>query len=129
MQDVALTGSRFAIGDSYDEVVDNKTHRSYISQTWDQFVNPPGHLVRRIYHDYGRFESFRTRDAGVRQTGEAFTNSDKLKEFARQAASGRALEVLLEVSTFDGMNLNGKVLTASERNSYASCATCKVTNN
>jgi hypothetical protein len=142
MQDVVLTGSRFGVGESYDEVVDKKTHQSYVSQTWDQFVTRPAPLVSRIYHDYGLFESFRgpggntvivisgTRDAGVQQTAEAFTNSEKLKEFSRGTDAVHSLEALLEVSTLDGVNLSGKVLVASERNlSNTPCATCKARNN
>jgi hypothetical protein len=142
MQDFVLAGSRFAVGDSFDEVVDKRTHQTYTSQTGDEFVNPPGPLVMRTYHDYGLFESFRgpggnmvivisgTRDAGVQQTAEAFTNSDKLKEFSGPVDATHPLEALLEVSTVDGMNLSGKVLTASERQvANLPCATCKTQNN
>jgi hypothetical protein len=127
MQDFALSGSRFAVGDSYDEIVDKQDHRSYISQTWARILGPPQPGSARTYNDYGLFESFRgpggnfviviagTQDAGVQQSAEAFTHPEKLKEVARQTNLAQPFEALLEVSTFDGVNLSGKVLLASGR--------------
>lgn len=143
MQDLVLTGSRFAVGDSYDEIVDKTTHHSYISQTWDHIMDPPQPSgTEKTYHDYGVFENFRgpggntvivisgTQDAGVQQTAEAFTNAEKLEEFGRQANTIQPFEALLEVSTFDGVNLSGRLLSASKRNfASAACATCKAQNN
>jgi hypothetical protein len=127
MQDFALSGSRFAVGDSYDEIVDKQSHRSYISQTWARILGPPQPGSKKTYNDYGLFESFRgpggnsviviagTQDAGVQQSAEAFTNPEKLKEVAQQTNLAQPFEALLEVSTFDGVNLSGKVLLASGR--------------
>jgi hypothetical protein len=128
MQDLVLTGSRFKVGESYDEIIDQQTRRSYISQTGDQFFSPPQPSgSEAAYHDYGIFERLRgpggntviviagTRDAGVRQTAEAFTSADKLAEFARLPISAAPFETLLEVSAFDGVNLSGKLLLQSRR--------------
>jgi hypothetical protein len=141
MQDFALTGSRFAVGDSFDEIVDKKSHRSYTSQTWARILGPPQPGNARTYNDYGLFENFRgpggnavvviagTQDAGVQQAAEAFTNPEKLAEAARQTNLAQPFEALLEVSTFDGVNLSGKLLLASARNSSnAACSTCKAAN-
>ena len=128
MQDFALSGSRFAVGDSYDEIVDKKGHQSYTSQTWARILGPtPPAGTPKTYNAYGLFENFRgpggntviviagTQDAGVQQAAEAFTNSEKLKEVARQTDIAQPFEALLEVSTFDGVNLSGKLLLASGR--------------
>jgi hypothetical protein len=143
MQDFAFSGSRFAVGDSYDEIVDKKSHRSYLSQTWGRILGPPPPSgTAKTYNDYGFFESFRgpggnpvivitgTQDAGVQQAAEALTNPEKLKEIARQANLAQPFEALLEVSTIDGVNLSGKLLLAAERDvSNAACANCKAANN
>jgi len=128
MQDFALSGSRFAVGDSYDQIVDKKSHQSYTSQTWARILGPPPPSgTSKPYNDYGLFENFRgpggnaviviagTQDAGVQQAAEAFTNPEKLKEVARQTDLAQPFEALLEVSTFDGVNLSGKLLLASGR--------------
>jgi hypothetical protein len=128
LQDLVLNGSRFKVGDSYDEIIDQPTHHSYVSQTGDQFFSPPQPSgSESAYHDYGIFAKLRgpggntvlviagTRDAGVRQTAEAFTSPDKIDEIARPALSAEPFETLLEVSAFDGVNLSGKLLLQSRR--------------
>jgi hypothetical protein len=128
MQDLVFSGSRFAVGDSYDEVVDKDTKHSYISQTWTQVIDPPQSAGSGTsYHDYGLFMSLRgpggnpivvisgTRDEGVEQTAETFTSSKKLQELVRPAEATLPFEALLEVSAFDGVNLSGKLLVQSKR--------------
>jgi hypothetical protein len=41
MQDAVFRGSRFAVGESYDEIVDQKTKHLYISQTGSQTLGSP----------------------------------------------------------------------------------------
>jgi hypothetical protein len=135
LQDVVFTGSRFAIGDTYDEVIDSKTQHSYVSQVGSQVMGPPQPTGKeQSYHDYGLFEKVRgpsgntilviagTRDEGVSQTAEAFTSQQKLNELAQQMDAALPFEALLEVSAFNGMNLSGKVVLQSNR---AAAATIK----
>jgi hypothetical protein len=126
--ELVFAGSHFAIGDSYDEVRDKSSNRLYISQTASE---NRGELKRfgesAPYRDYGFFSTFRgpggnyivviagTRDEGVRQTAEVFTNPEKLKEIPRQGAAGTSFDALLEVSALDGVNLTGKLLVESKR--------------
>jgi len=56
-----------------------------------------------------------TRDEGVRQTAEAFTNLEKLRETGRQVDAASPFEALIEVSALDGVNLSGKILLESKR--------------
>ena len=52
LQDVVFTGSRFAIGDTYDEVIDSKTKHSYVSQVGSQVMGPPQPTGKeQSYHD------------------------------------------------------------------------------
>ena len=135
LQDMVFTGSRFAIGDTYDEVIDSKTQHSYVSQVGSQVMGPPQPTGKeQSYHDYGLFEKVRgpsgntilviagTRDEGVSQTAEAFTSQQKLNELAQQMDAALPFEALLEVSAFNGMNLSGKVVLQSNR---AAAATIK----
>jgi hypothetical protein len=128
LQRWVFAGSRFAIGESYDELLDTKTKHLYISQTASQNIGIPQSSGKESsYRDYGFFATFHgpggntivvisgTRDEGVRQTAEAFTNAEKLKEIGGQTAAAQPLEALLEVSALDGVNLSGKMLLLSQR--------------
>jgi hypothetical protein len=128
MQQLVFAGSRFAIGQSYDELLDTKTKHLYISQTASQNIGVPQSSGKESsYRDYGFFSSFHgpggntvivisgTRDEGVRQTAEAFTSPAKLRELGRQADAAAPFDALLEVSALDGVNLSGKVLIESQR--------------
>ncbi len=128
LQQLVFTGSRFTIGESYDELLDSKTQHVYISQTASQNIGVPQSTGKESsYRDYGFFSSFRgpggnlivvisgTRDEGVRQTAEAFTNPDRLKDLGSQPDAAQPFEALLEVSALDGVNLSGKILLASKR--------------
>jgi hypothetical protein len=135
LQDMVFTGSRFAIGDTYDEVIDSKTQHAYVSQVGSQVMGPPQPTGKeQSYHDYGLFEKVRgpsgntilviagTRDEGVSQTAEAFTSQQKLNELAQQTDVTSPFEALLDVSAFNGTNLSGKVVLQSNR---AAAATIK----
>jgi hypothetical protein len=127
-QDLTFAGSRFSVGDSYDEIIDKATKHSYVSDVGGELVGPPRRSgTEQSYHDYGMFTKFRgpggntivvisgTRDEGVSQTAEAVTNAQMLQELGRQVDSGAPFEALLDVSAFDGVNLSGKLLIASGR--------------
>jgi hypothetical protein len=116
MQRLVFAGSRFTIGESYDELMDSQTKHLYVSQTASQNRGAPQSSgMESPYRDFGFFSSFHgpggntilvisgTRDEGVRQTAEAFTNPEKLRETERQ------------VDALDGVNLSGKILLESKR--------------
>jgi len=99
MQQLVFSGSRFTVGESYDELLDTKTKHSYISQAASQNWGAPQSSGKEsAYRDYGFLSSFHgpggntivvisgTRDEGVRQTAEAATNAGKLQ---RAGAPGR----------------------------------------
>lgn len=128
MQRLVFAGSRFTIGESYDELLDSQTKHLYVSQTASQNRGAPQSSgMESPYRDFGYFSSFRgpggntivvisgTRDEGVRQTAEAFTNLEKLRETERQVDAASPFEALIEVSALDGVNLSGKILLESKR--------------
>jgi hypothetical protein len=128
LQDIVFAGSRFSLGDSYDEVFDKKTRHSYVSEIGSDIMDPPQPTGKeKPYHDYGLFEKIRgpgdntivilsgTRDEGVRQTAEAFTSAQKLEELKLKADVTLPIEALLEVSAVDGVNLTGKLVLQSNR--------------
>jgi hypothetical protein len=128
LQDLIFAGSRFSVGDSYDEVFDKRTRVSYLSEIGSDIMDPPQPTGKeKTYHDYGVFEKIRgpggntivvisgTRDAGVTQTAEVFTSASKLKDLEQKSDVKLPLEALLEVSAVNGVNLNGKLLAESNR--------------
>jgi hypothetical protein len=128
LQDLIFAGSRFSVGDSYDEVFDKRTRVSYVSEIGSDIMDPPQPTGKeKTYHDYGVFEKVRgpggntivvisgTRDAGVTQTAEVFTSAQKLKDLEQKSDVRLPIEALLEVSAVDGVNLNGKLLAQSNR--------------
>ncbi len=138
LRDLVFRGSRFAVGDSYDELVDRKTQHRYISQTASQNMGASKSSgLDSSYRDYGFFSSFRgpggntimvisgTRDEGVRQTAETFTNGAKLHDLGAHGEVAAPFEALLEVSALDGVNLNGKLLLTSKMDvALAPCPAC-----
>ncbi len=128
MKDWIFAGSRFAIGDSYDELNDTVSKHRYISQTASQNMGEPRNSgAESPYRDYGFFSIFHgpggntvvvisgTRDEGVRQTAEMFTNPTKLNDELRQSDLAPPSEALVEVTALDGVNLTGKVLVSAKR--------------
>ena len=128
LQDLIFAGSRFSVGDSYDEVFDKRTRVAYVSEIGSDIMDPPQPTGKeKTYHDYGVFEKIRgpggntivvisgTRDAGVTQTAEVFTSAQKLKDLEQKSDVRLPIEALLEVSAVNGVNLNGKLLAQSNR--------------
>jgi hypothetical protein len=128
LQDIVFAGSRFSLGDSYDEVFDKKTRHSYVSEIGSDIMDPPQPTGKeKPYHDYGLFEKIRgpgdntivvlsgTRDEGVRQTAEAFTSAQSLEALKLKSDVTLPIEALLEVSAVDGVNLTGKLVLQSNR--------------
>lgn len=128
MKDLVFARSRLAIGDSYDELIDKTSKQRYVSQTASQNIGAPKNSdAASSYRDYGYFSSFRgpdgntiviisgTRDEGVRQTAEAFTDSAKLRDIGGLTQMEPPFEALLEVTALDGVNLAGKLVLSSRR--------------
>ena len=103
LQDFAFTGSGLAIGESYDEIVDVKTHHAYVSEVGDQVMHPKATGMELAYHDYGIFQKLRgpggntivviagTRDEGVSQTAVMYqcAETEGAGATSRRHAAGR----------------------------------------
>jgi len=128
LQDLIFAGSRFSVGDSYDEVFDKRTRVSYLSEIGSDIMDPPQPTGKeKTYRDYGIFEKIRgpggntilviagTRDAGVTHTAEVFTSAQRLEDLKQKTNLTLPIEALLEVNAVDGVSLNGRVLAQSNR--------------
>ncbi len=128
LQKLVFEGSRVAVGDSFDVLVDKSNGRSYYSQTATQALVASSNFGGTTsYRDYGYFAEFRgpdgnliivisgTRDEGVRQAAESFSDIQRIDELKIRPRGGAPYEALLEVSALDGLNLSGKVVLESNR--------------
>jgi hypothetical protein len=118
LRDPVFAGSRFRVGDTYDQLVDTKTSRVYESQEGGP---TDGQANQR---DYGYVAAFRgptgnrilvvagARDVGLAQAAEAASNAASLKALVK--AGGReAFEGLFEAQALGRASLGGRLVVAS----------------
>jgi hypothetical protein len=121
-----FAGSRFAIGETYDELIDTATHKRYVSQEGGPspaYANG-GDAARR---DYGYVTAFKgpsgnrimviagDRDTGLAQAAEALANPDALKALGEAAGSADGFEALYEAEGIGRSGLGGRLLIAAPR--------------
>jgi len=138
LRDIAFAGSQFKIGDTYDELIDRKTNRMYVSQS-SVSVND-----NTRYRDYGYFSTFAgpnnnriailagTRDVALMHTAEAVSHAESLNALVKRAGIEQNFEALYAVDAIDRMNLDGQLLLADKLNTaniWASSATIAVASN
>jgi hypothetical protein len=116
--DVAFERSRFAIGHSFDDIIDTVDHRTYVSQAVG--AAPGG----RSYRDYGYLSSSTgpdgramvviagTRDLAVMHMARVLTRKIELDTLAKQAGI-RGVEALYEVVGVDSADLHSELIAAS----------------
>jgi hypothetical protein len=119
LRDPVFSGSRYAVGQTYDELIDSVTKRHYVSQQGGP------DLPNRALRDYGYFSAFTgpngnhilviagTRDVAVMQTAEAVTEAAGLNALAKKAGAATGFEALYEVQGIRRMNLGGTLLSVS----------------
>jgi len=122
LRDIAFSGSRFRIGDTYDELIDRKTDQMYVSQSSVSVNN------NTRYRDYGYFATFAgpndnrivilsgTRDVALMHTAEAATHASSLKTLIESTDAAHDFEALYAVDAIDRMNLDGQLLLANRFN-------------
>lgn len=121
LRDPMFSASRYAIGGSYDEIVDRKTGRHYVAGTHLQSAaNTPA-------RDFAVIASFAgvtgnrivvisgTRDAALMQAAEFATRPDTLDQLARAVGPGDDFEALLAVETLSGVGLRAQLVSAGPR--------------
>jgi hypothetical protein len=119
LRDPVFAGSRFKVGETYDELVDTKTGRLYESQEGgpDQ--------TQSAQRDYGYFAAFRgptgnrivilagDRDMGLMQAAEQVTTPAALDAIRAQAGRADAFEALFEAQGLRRANLGGRLILAA----------------
>jgi len=116
-----FAGSRFSIGETYDELNDSRTHKSYVSQEGGP---NQGDATRR---DYGYVTAFRgpsgnrivviagDRDTGLMQAAEALSSPDALKALDKAANGAESFEALYEAQGIGRASLGGRLILAAPR--------------
>ena len=121
LRDPMFSGSRFAIGQSYDEIIDRRSGRTYMAGT---------HLEqneRNPSQDYALIAAFPgvagnwtiviagTRDAALMQAADFATRPDGLAAMTRAMAPGKAFEALLSVESLRNVGLRARLVVMSPR--------------
>jgi hypothetical protein len=124
LQRVVFAGSQFAIGETYDELIDRKSGHHYVSQSSSLWRGDPS------YRDYGYFSTFAgsngnrivviagTRDIALANTAEAVAHPQSLVPLTPSSAR-RDFEALYEVYGMEGTNVDSKLLTTASLNTAA----------
>jgi len=119
LSDLVFAGSRFSVGESFDEIVDRTTRRNYISQGG---IPPRGD---RKFHDYGYVATFAgpsgnriviiagARDVASMHMAETLTSARTLATLTASVGTSTEFEALYEVYGMDKLNLDGKLLLTS----------------
>jgi len=119
LRDPVFAGSRFRVGETYDQLIDTRTNRSFESQEGGP---TQGQSSQR---DLGYFAAFRgpsgarivivagARDVGLTQAAEAVTNPQTLKATLKGAKDADAYEALFEAEGMGRSSIGGRLLLAS----------------
>jgi hypothetical protein len=122
---MVFSRSHFAIGDTYDELIDLRTKKTYFSQASSvQNDSQPSSMQndRTSYLDYGFFSARTgtegneivilagTRDVALMHMAETLSSPILLKQLEQQAGDSRDFEALYSVQALDRTNLDGKLL-------------------
>jgi hypothetical protein len=122
---VVFAGSRFAIGDTYDELIDRKSGQHYVSQSSSLWRGDPN------YRDYGYFSTFAgpngnrivvvagTRDVALSNTAEAVAHPEAIERLTGPTGAHHDFEALYEVYGMEGTNVDSKLLTTVPLNTGA----------
>ena len=119
LRDPVFAGSRFRVGETYDELIDSRTGHRYQSQEGGP---AEGQASQR---DFGYLAAFRgpggnrvvilagARDMGLMQTAEAATNPELVRGLLAAAGHADAFEGLFEVEGMRRANLGGRLVLGS----------------
>ncbi len=119
LESPTFAGSRFAIGMSYDELIDIVGQRHYLSQAGAAVGASQPHI------DYGYVASYPgpgggrimviagTRDVALIQAAEALGRRASLEELARKTRGAAGFEALYMVEGLARTNLDGKLVLAA----------------
>lgn len=121
LEDTTFAGSGFAVGESYDELIDRATRRAYMSEEARRLASPVH------YRDYGYLARFQAPGgslvaviAGARETAlrgvapiaTASALPDRIENLAEDDAG---FEALFQITGQQGADLSERLLIARER--------------
>jgi hypothetical protein len=118
LRDPVFAQSRFSFGESYDQIIDRDSGKTYTSEA---FRAAPSDTM---YRDYGFFSTFEgpsgnriavlsgSRDTAVMGVAEKLTRLVELSEVEKKAAGADDFEALFEVKGQKHMNLEARVLAS-----------------
>jgi len=121
IQDVNFTDSNFAVGDSYDELIDMESGRRYASG--EALALP----TAQYYEDYGYIARFRQpggalvgiiageRDTGLRGVAPAAVAANLPERIQRLASGGKPFEALYDITGQQGADLGEKLADVRAR--------------
>lgn len=121
IQDVNFTDSNYAVGESFDELIDMKSGRRYSSG--EALALPTPHY----YQDYGYIARFRQpggalfgiiageRDTGLRGVAPLATAAKLPDKIERLAGDGKAFEAVYQITGQQGADLGSKLEDARLR--------------
>ncbi len=121
LEDTTFAGSGFAIGESYDELIDNVTRKTYVSEEARRLASSV------FYDDYGyvaRFEApggtlvaivAGARDTALRGVAPIVAGDDLPDQIEDLAKGGEDLEALFQITGQQGADLSERLLVARER--------------
>jgi hypothetical protein len=121
LREPAFAASRFAVGETYDELVDTQTGERYLSEAFE--AAPAGAMHR----DYGFTASFAgprgnriliiagARDAGVMGVAESLTRPSSLAALHQKVGAAQSLEALYEIQGQGHVSLESAVVAAAAR--------------
>ena len=123
LRDPVFAQSRFGFGESYDQIVDRNSGKTYTSEA---FLAAPSDTM---YRDYGFFSTFRgpggnriailsgSRDTAVMGVAESLTRTSSLGEVEKITDGVKDFEMLFEVKGQKHVNLETRPLASYELDS------------
>jgi hypothetical protein len=119
LEDMVLSGSRYSLGGSYDELIDSLSGAARVSEAGEP--HPPGSR----YRDYAYLAAFNgpgghahlvlagMRDVGLMQAAELVAEPGRLRELEAQLPGRGPFEALYEVQGLNGINVDARLLEAA----------------
>lgn len=121
LRDATFAGSRYAIGETWDDIIDTKTGRHFASGGGSPH---PGNV---LYPDFGYLATFAgpsgnrfviiagTRDAALMQMGQSAVNRGVLDNLG-SAAKGGAAEALFGINGMGEVNVDSRLIRSGPLN-------------
>ena len=121
LEDTTFSGSGFEVGESYDELIDRASRRTYTSEEARHLASPV------FYRDYGYVARFKApggtlvavvagaRDTALRGLAPIVSEGDLPDQVADLAGDDANFEALFQVTGQQGADLSERLLVARER--------------